>query len=123
MSTHHITRRPLGRGPAGRSTSGRQPAEAAAPATYRAQLVSAGLDGPGWKLFIVLPGRVSNWPEATWSARNVPSVQRRAEALTDMGYALADAGAGWQWAETQTWEEDPGAPVELTAVAMVTPVG
>ncbi|WP_052391584.1 DUF6303 family protein [Streptomyces sp. NRRL B-24484] len=91
---------------------------------YRAQLVSNQPDAPGWRLFVVLPGLASNWPEATWSTSNPPTVHQRTTALDGMGYRYAtpDRAPKWDWSETQPWEDNPRALVELTAVTHVRPL-
>ncbi|MGW4381092.1 DUF6303 family protein [Kitasatospora sp. NPDC004531] len=63
---------------------------------YRAVLSSRG--GTSWRLFVALPGRVADWPEAQFPGAGVPTVRDREAALEGLGYRLA-AGADWDWCE------------------------
>ncbi|MFI9367010.1 DUF6303 family protein [Kitasatospora sp. NPDC053057] len=90
--------------------------------TYRAQLVSNQPDNPGWRLFVMVPGRVADWPEAAWSTGNPPTIQQRGVALEDMGFQYATGAPEWDWCETQPWEDDPHAVVKLCSVAHVRPL-
>ncbi|MFF9146351.1 DUF6303 family protein [Streptomyces sp. NPDC014861] len=68
------------------------------------------LGGPGtvrlaaWELFVAPPGVPAPWPHHRWpSSRRhlMPTLDERAQALADLGYALAPA-AEWQWREDMT---------------------
>ncbi|MGW0314721.1 DUF6303 family protein [Streptomyces flavidovirens] len=60
--------------------------------------------GPCWQLFVVMIGRVDDWPVFTWSTSpQAPTVEERAAALASLGFALA-ADAEWEWCEDTTPE-------------------
>ncbi|MFJ8442280.1 DUF6303 family protein [Kitasatospora griseola] len=63
---------------------------------YRTVLSSRG--GKSWRLFVALPGRVADWPEAEFPGAGIPTVDDRVAALEGLGYRLA-AGADWDWCE------------------------
>ncbi|MEU6984092.1 DUF6303 family protein [Streptomyces sp. NPDC046324] len=67
-----------------------------------------------WLLYVVLPGPVSQWPEADLGPGEVPTVRERSRALNALGYVSID-GAEWQWTETALWPDDPASAVRLIA--------
>ncbi|BAG19720.1 MULTISPECIES: DUF6303 family protein [Streptomyces] len=69
-----------------------------------------------WELYVVTDGISLNWPEHSFGRTGpVPTVQERADALTALGFVLAD-DAGWEWQECPTGVMDR---VELLASANV----
>lgn len=75
--------------------------------------------GPCWQLFVVITGRVSEWPVFTWpTSPDVPTVESRTAALASLGFALAD-GAEWEWTEDLTPEYHPH-PLRVTLTAGAT---
>ncbi|MGW6565082.1 DUF6303 family protein [Streptomyces sp. NPDC054975] len=67
-----------------------------------------------WRLYVVLPGPVSAWPEADLGCGEVPTVRERSRALNALGYVFTD-GAEWQWTESSVWPDDPASAVRLIA--------
>ncbi|MEU4120553.1 DUF6303 family protein [Kitasatospora sp. NPDC028055] len=65
--------------------------------TYRAQLAK-NADGT-WRLFVVLPGRVADWPTEEFGTAEIPTVEARAEALEMLGYEAPAGAVTWDWAE------------------------
>ncbi|MFE9481888.1 DUF6303 family protein [Streptomyces spororaveus] len=55
--------------------------------------------GPCWQLYVAMTGLVSEWPTHTWPpTAEIPTLDERAEALTDLGFTLPE-GAEWEWTE------------------------
>ncbi|GGR96598.1 hypothetical protein Snoj_59180 [Streptomyces nojiriensis] len=55
--------------------------------------------GPCWQLYVAMTGLVSEWPTYTWPASTeIPTVRQRRDALTELGYGLAE-DAEWEWEE------------------------
>ncbi|MEV6311465.1 DUF6303 family protein [Streptomyces sp. NPDC051840] len=72
--------------------------------------------GPCWQVFVAMSGRVSEWPTYTWPmSTDVPTPDQRLEALSELGFALAE-GAGWEWTEDTGPEYHPH-PVRVTLLA------
>ncbi|WP_149826915.1 DUF6303 family protein [Streptomyces tailanensis] len=72
--------------------------------------------GPCWQLFVVMTGRVGDWPVFTWpTSTPVPTVEERAAALISLGYRLADGGE-WEWCEDTTPAYHPH-PVRVVLMA------
>ncbi|MDX3549657.1 DUF6303 family protein [Streptomyces europaeiscabiei] len=58
--------------------------------------------GPCWQLFVVMTGRVDEWPVFTWpTSAPAPTVDERTAALAALGYRLAEDD-GWEWCEDTT---------------------
>ncbi|MGW2186607.1 DUF6303 family protein [Streptomyces sp. NPDC001719] len=54
-----------------------------------------------WRVFVSLPGLVSDWPEHGWPASRrhvIPTVADRDEALALLGWQV-EPGATWEWSE------------------------
>ncbi|MFF0297737.1 DUF6303 family protein [Kitasatospora sp. NPDC004614] len=82
--------------------------------TYRTVLSSRG--GDSWRLFVALPGRVADWPDAEFPGAAIPTIRDRDAALEELGYRLA-AGADWDW-----WEDtDTDGRVTLLASTWARP--
>ncbi|MGW6567801.1 DUF6303 family protein [Streptomyces sp. NPDC054975] len=67
-----------------------------------------------WRLYVILPGPVADWPEYDLGAGEVPTVRERSRALNALGYVFTD-GAEWRWTETTLWPNDPAARAYLIA--------
>ena len=65
------------------------------PTTYQATL-SRGPHGH-WRLFVVLPGRVADWPSEEFTGEAIPTVYARAAVLEELGYETVDDE--WHWTE------------------------
>ncbi|KOT94006.1 hypothetical protein ADK87_31445 [Streptomyces sp. NRRL F-4711] len=78
--------------------------------TYGARL-SNSFHGE-WELYIVTDRMSLDWPEYSFGRSGpVPTLQERADALAQLGYAVTD-GAAWEWQECSTGVMDR---VELLA--------
>ncbi|WOT34254.1 DUF6303 family protein [Streptomyces coeruleorubidus] len=79
--------------------------------------------GPCWQLFVVMIGRVDDWPVYTWpTSPQAPTVEERAAELALLGFALAE-DAEWEWCESTTPEYHPHPEqVELMAAAQIRPL-
>ncbi|MFH8387728.1 DUF6303 family protein [Kitasatospora sp. NPDC018058] len=93
------------------------------PTTYRAQITLR--PGVGWVLFVMVPGRVADWPTQDFLTIDgrPPTIADRSRALESLGYRLADPAAAWEWVETQDGAEcapqTGDAPVNLSAAVTV----
>ncbi|MET8535731.1 DUF6303 family protein [Streptomyces sp. NPDC005065] len=79
--------------------------------------------GPCWQVFVAMTGLVSEWPTYTWpTSSEIPTSDQRLEALTELGFTLAD-GADWEWTEDTGPEYHPHpVRVALLAAAKVRPL-
>ncbi|CBG72642.1 conserved hypothetical protein [Streptomyces scabiei 87.22] len=79
--------------------------------------------GPCWQLFVVMTGRVDDWPVFTWpTSAPVPPVEERTAVLAALGYRLSD-DAEWEWCEDATSAYHPHpVRVSLMAAAQVRPL-
>ena len=60
-----------------------------------------------WRLFVVLEGLVSDWPEVRFAGTyGIPTLADRAAALAQLGYQVDDPD-GWYWCEGQTEDHEP----------------
>ncbi|MGW3623202.1 DUF6303 family protein [Streptomyces sp. NPDC000880] len=81
--------------------------------TFTAQMAASWTSGR-WRLYVVLPGPVSQWPEYHFGGAAVPTVQERSRALNALGYAFTD-DTEWDWIEDIAPGDDPASPVRLIA--------
>ncbi|WP_030587917.1 DUF6303 family protein [Streptomyces globisporus] len=73
-----------------------------------------------WELYVITDRMSLEWPEHSFGRTGpIPTLQERADALTRLGFVLAD-GAEWEWQESPTGVMDR---VELLASATVQPKG
>ncbi|WDG30742.1 DUF6303 family protein [Streptomyces sp. CA-278952] len=69
-----------------------------------------------WELYVITDLKsYDDWPEHSFGAGPIPTLQERADALAQLGFVLAD-DAGWEWQESPTGVMDR---VELLASANV----
>ncbi|MFD3944076.1 DUF6303 family protein [Streptomyces sp. NPDC058579] len=81
-----------------------------------AATITAHLTGRNdrWRLYVLLPGPVADWPEYDLGSGEMPTVRERSRALNALGYVFTD-GAEWRWTETTLWPNDPDARAYLIA--------
>ncbi|MEU4271276.1 DUF6303 family protein [Streptomyces sp. NPDC026092] len=67
-----------------------------------------------WRMYVVLPGPVSQWPEYDLGPGEVPTVRERSRALNALGYTFT-GDPDWRWTESSVWPDDPASAVRLIA--------
>ncbi|MEU9699422.1 DUF6303 family protein [Streptomyces sp. NPDC047981] len=67
-----------------------------------------------WRLFVLLPGPVADWPEHDLGTGDVPTIRERSRALNALGYVFTD-DAEWSWTEPTLRPNDPDARAYLIA--------
>ena len=83
------------------------------------------LPAPAWRLTVAIcPGRASDWPTHAWPKTvDIPTPPERAEALEELGFALAP-GDDWRWTEAGCGLHGDGRThVKLLATVPVRPFG
>lgn len=75
-------------------------------------------DGTEWQVFVALPD-TARWPTVPFpTGDGIPTLDARAKALADLGYAPLTANAAWEWMETPL-EGEPTGVIALVATTTV----